>query len=124
MKRLMTALGLLVFLAIAGAVWSGEKTTNQGTLTINGQTYKLASALAYAQKIRNKPEVVVVLSEKPLDTAKLKKSFEKNGNDDDYFPVERHVKLTFDDRGELLQLTIVAGGATILRSGDPNVKSA
>jgi hypothetical protein len=121
MRRFMTALAILVFFAGAGT--SGEKKPAEGTLTVNGQTYKLASALAYAQKFRNRTEVIVLLSEKPLDVAKLKQSFEKNGNDDDWFPREAHVKLTFDDRGELMQLTISAGGANIIRSGDPNVKT-
>jgi hypothetical protein len=123
MRRFTMVLGMLVFLAGAGAGIPGEKKPNQGTLTVNGRTHKLASALAYAQKFRNRTEVVVLLSEKPLDTAKLKRSFEKHGDDGDWFPVEAHVKLTFDDGGVLQQLTISAGGANIIRSGDPNVKA-
>jgi len=123
MRRLLAVLGACTMLAFGSTALSGEKKPNQGTLEVAGKTYRLASALAYEQKAFNRPEIVIILSEKPLDTAKLKQSFKKNGNDDDFFPTEPHVKLSFDDRGGLLQLTIVAGGANIIRSGDPNVKA-
>src|SRR5262245_51690602 len=96
----------------------------KGTLTLGGKTYALASALAYENTVFRKKEIEVILSEKPLDTAKLIQSLKKNGNDDDFFPTQTHVKLSCDASGQLLQLSKYAAGANILRSGDPNVKTS
>jgi hypothetical protein len=99
------------------------KAKNKGTLTLEGKTYQLTSALAYQQTVFKKQEITVILSEKPLDLAKLKQSLQKNGNDDDFFPTQTHVKLSLDDAGELLQLSVHAGGANIIRSGDRNIQT-
>ncbi|MCI0379506.1 MAG: hypothetical protein L0215_18005 [Gemmataceae bacterium] len=127
MKLCFTALCTAALFGYIGAGHAGDKKSEaNGTLTLGDKTIKLASALAYENKSSNRKETVVILSEKPLDTAKLKQSFKKNGNDDDFNPSETHVKLTFDDRdrGELSQLTISAGGGVFLRSGDRNIKVA
>ena len=128
MRLLFAAICTAVLLSLAGPSEAGgkkdeSKTEAKGSLTLNGTTYKLASALAYEQTVFRKKETVVILSEKRLDTAKLKQSLQKNGNDDDFFPTAPHVKLAFDQAGELLQLSIHGGGANIIRSGDPNVKT-
>ena len=70
-------------------------------------------------------ETVVILTEKPLDTAKLKASFKKNGNDDDFFPNADHIKLVFaeNDKGKLTQLAIQSGGGAVIRQGDKNIRA-
>jgi hypothetical protein len=128
MKSLLAGLVAAGLLAFVGAGWAGEKdapkTEGKGTLTLGGKTYQLANALAYEQTVFRKKEIAVILSEKPLDTAKLLQSLKKNGNDDDFFPTQVHVKLSLDGAGELLQLSVHAGGDNIIRSGDRNIKTS
>lgn len=100
-----------------------SKKENQGTLTLGEKTYKFASALAYETTISKKKRTVVILSEKPLNTAKLKESFKKNGNDQDFFSFDPNVKLLFDEKQAFLQLVIFADGANINLVGDDNIKA-
>jgi len=126
MKSLLAALiaaGWFAFVS-AGRAGDAPKSEGRGTLTLGTKTYKLASALAYEQTVFRKKEIAVILSEKPLNTAKLMQSLKKNGNDDDFFPTDVHVKLSFDGQGELLQLSVHAGGLNIIRSGDRNIKAS
>lgn len=109
-------------LGLAGVANSGEpKAKVKGTLTLDGTTYRLTSAIAYEQTVFKKKETVILLSEKAVNTTKLMQSLKKNGNDDDFFPTEVHMKLNIDGAGALLQLSVHAGGANIIRSGDRNV---
>lgn len=129
MKLLFVALvtaGLLALVAAgkAGGKKDEPKTEAKGTLTLGDNTYKLARALAYEITRSNRKETVVILSEKPLDTAKLKQSLKKNGTDEGFFPFDSHVKLLFDEKGSLSQTAIYADGANIIGSGDDNIKSA
>ena len=123
MKLFHAALLTAVLFVPAAGADDKPSTEAKGTLTLSGKTYKMASALAYENTVRNRKETVVILSEKPLDVDKLKASFKKNGNDDDFYPFDVHVKLTFDGSGELQQLSVHAAGANIIRSGDPNIKA-
>ena len=101
----------------------GAKTEVQGKLTIDGKTYDLKNALAYETTKFDKKRTVIYLSEKPLDMAKLKASFKKKGNDEDFFAFEPHIRLIFDDNGQLFQLALYARGANIILQGDPNIKA-
>jgi len=94
-----------------------------GKLTLDGKAYDLKNALTYETTRFDKKRTVVYLSEKPLDTAKLKASFKKKGNDEDFFPVDPHIKLIFDDKGDLFQITLYARGGNIILQGDPNIKA-
>ncbi len=116
--------GLLSLVAAGVAVGQNDapKTEAKGTLTLGDKTYKLSRALAYEMTRSKKKQTVVVLSEKALDTVKLKQSLAKKGNDEDFFPFDAHVKLRFDDKGALLQTAIYADGANIIGSGDDNIK--
>ena len=98
------------------------KTEAKGSLTLGDKTYKLTQGLAYEVTRFKKKQTVVVLSEKVLDTTKLKQSLAKKGNDESFFPFEAHVKLIFDDKGALVQSGIYADGANIISGGDDNLK--
>ena len=121
----MVSTGWLAVIATgtAGGKKDGPKSEATGALTMGDNTYKLAKVLAYEMTRSNRKETVVILSEKPLDTAKLKQSLKKNGTDDDFFPLGAHVKLRFDDKGALAQTAIYADGANIIGSGDDNIKA-
>jgi hypothetical protein len=130
MRLSFAVLCCVCFLVLVGTASPQEKKSElkseaTGTLTLGGKTYKLANALAYENTVSNRKSTVVILSEKPLDLAKLKQSFKKNGNDEDFFPFDAHVKLTFReaDKGALSQLAIYADGDNVIRIGDENVKA-
>jgi hypothetical protein len=128
MKLLTVALvaaGLLALVATgaAGGKKGEPKAEANGKLTMGDNTYKLTNALAYETKRSNRKETVVILSAKPLDTAKLKQSLKKHGTDEDFFPFDAHVKLRFDEQGTLSQTAIYADGANIIGSGDDNIKA-
>jgi hypothetical protein len=128
MKRrlgVLVAVGLLALMS-AGNVEgqpAAAKAEASGTLTLGDKTYRFTRALAYEVTRFNKKQTVVILSEKPLDAAKLKQSLAKKGTDEDFFPFDAHLKLRFDDKGALAQSAIYAEGANILGSGDDNVKA-
>src|SRR5262245_4428569 len=128
MKLLTVALGTAGMLTLgapgaAGGKKDGPKSEATGTLTMGDNTHKLTRALAYEVRRSSRKETVVILSAKPLDTAKLKQSLKKNGTDEDFFPFDAHVKLRFDDTGLLSQTAIYADGANIIGSGDDNIKA-
>jgi len=125
--RLLSAVLLGVAFTWAGGARADEKKPEskanvKGKLTIDGKTYELKNGLAYETTKFDKKRTVVYLSEKPLDTAKLKASFKKSGNDEDFFAFEPHIRLVFDNKGDLFQITLYARGANIILQGDPNIK--
>lgn len=110
----------------AGGRADEKKKEAKGTLTLAEKKYEFAHAIAYENTGPFKmKETVVILTEKPLDTAKLKASFKKNGNDDDFFPNADHIKLVFaeNDKGKLTQLAIQSGGGAVIRQGDKNIRA-
>ena len=126
-----TAIAILSSLALCVALNTGPAQdkkdkpvkTVTGTLTMGDATYKLESAVAFETTHSNKKRTAVLLSEKPVDLAKLKASLKKNGNDDDYFLTKPNVKLIFDEKGELAQLVIYADGANVNLIGSDKVKA-
>ena len=123
MRSLLSALCVVGLFAIADLGRAEDKKVDvSGTLTIADKTYKIESALVYETTRSDRKRTVVYLTEKGLDTAKLKASFEKKGNDEDFFPFDPFAKLVFDDKGELFQLALYAKGNNIILQGDPNIK--
>lgn len=122
---LITA-GLLSHFAtgLADEKKDAPKAEARGTLTLGEKKYTLANALAYVNPHSFGKETVVILTEKPLDSAKLKQSFKKRGNDGDFLPNVDHIKLIFseDDKGKLTQFAFQGGGGAIIRQGDRNIK--
>lgn len=121
----------LLSAALIGLVATGRaddkkpepKPEAKGTLTLNGKTYKLEHALAYETTKFDVKFTTIYLSEKPLDASKLKASFKKKGNDDDFHAFDAHLRLMFDDTGKLFQISMHAGGANIILQGDPNIRA-
>jgi hypothetical protein len=118
--------GLLSLVAPGGADDKKDvpKAAAKGTLTLGEKKYTLAHAIAYVNPHSFGKETIIILTEKPLDTAKLTQSFKKKGNDDDFFPFEDHIKLTFreDDKGQITQFAFNGGGGAVIRQGDKNIK--
>jgi hypothetical protein len=123
MKLLCAALCLTGFLSVAAIVQADEKKEAKGSLTLNDKTCKLEHAFAYETTKFDMKRTVIFLSEKPLDVAKLKASFKKNGNDDDFYTFDPNVILSFDEKGKLVQISMHAKGGNIFLQGDPNIKA-
>jgi hypothetical protein len=123
MKQHYTAFACAALLSFTPITRADEKPGAEvkGTLVMGEHTYKLAHALAYQTKIGSHQRTVVYLSEKPLDTAKLKQSFKKNGTDEGFFASGPHVHLILDDKGGLAQIALYAEGDNVILSGDNNI---
>jgi hypothetical protein len=130
MKSRLVALvttGLLSLTApgLADDKKDAAKPEAKGTLTLGAKKYTLSNVIAYVNPHSFGKETVVILTEKPLDTTKLKQSFKKRGDDDDFFPNVDHMKLRFSeaDKGQLTQFAFNGGGGAIIRQGDKNMKA-
>jgi hypothetical protein len=128
MKPLLIALCLSGLFTVTDAIRADEKKDSPkgevtGTLILDGKSYKLQSALAYEITKFDVKFTVIYLSEKPLDAGKLKASFKKKGNDEDFHTSDAHVRLMFDDQGKLFQISMHAGGGNVVLQGDPNIKT-
>lgn len=93
------------------------KLANSGTLTIGNTTWKLPHVTAFEMEQFDKPMTTVVLSEKPLDLAKLKAALGKKSADD-YFEFIPQVKLVIDSQEVIRSMHLWADNASISGSGD------
>jgi hypothetical protein len=90
---------------------------NSGTLTLGNKTYRLPSVVAYEMKQFDKPMTTVVLSEKPLNLAKVKAALGKKSADD-YFEFVPQVKLVIDADDHISSMQLWADNSSISGSGD------
>src|SRR4051812_6741444 len=80
--------------AAAAAADDGEACA--GTLEVDGKTYKLGYAVAYAVKVFDEPGVAVLFSEAAIPVGKLRAALaEGEGSDDKFFHFKPHVRVTF-----------------------------
>jgi hypothetical protein len=96
------------------------KLANSGTLTIGNKTYRLSSVVAYEMKQFDKLMTTVVLSEKPLNLAKLKAALGKKSADQ-YFEFTAQVKLLIDADDNIGSMQLWADNASISGSGNSDV---
>lgn len=95
---------------------------NSGTLTFGNKTYKLSSVTAYEMKQFDRPMTTVVLSDRPLNLAKLKAALGKKSADD-YFEFIPQVKLVIDADDNISSMNLWADNASISGSGSSDVAS-
>ena len=93
------------------------KLANSGTLTFGNKTYQLPNVVAYAMNQFDKPMTTVVLSEKPLNLAKLQAALGKKSADD-YFEFTAQVKLVIDSQGNISSMHLWADNSSVSDSGD------
>ncbi|MCA9071563.1 MAG: hypothetical protein KDA84_21705, partial [Planctomycetaceae bacterium] len=98
------------------------KDTVEGTLTINGTSYKLSHVAIYESKFFDDVQVTVLASSKPLPLGKLKNSLKEDGSDDHMFLFEPHVKLSFNADGKLAFIFAWADNNNINKSGGDDLK--
>lgn len=85
---------------------------NSGRLTIGNKTYQLSHAIAYPMKQFDESVTAVVLSEKPLNLAKLTAAIGKKSIDD-YFEFVPQVKLLIGAEDNVRSLSIWADNTSI-----------
>jgi hypothetical protein len=93
---------------------------NSGTLTFGNKTYKLSNVVAYEMNQFDKPMTTVVLSEKPLNLAKLKAALGKKSADD-YFEFMPQVKLVIDAEDNIGSMHLWADNSSISGSGSSDL---
>jgi hypothetical protein len=91
---------------------NAPKLANGGTLTIGNTNYKLSNAVAYQTKQFDDPVTVIVLSERPLNLAKIKAAVGKKSLED-YFEFVPQVKLVVDNEDKVRSLFIWADSTSI-----------
>lgn len=107
-----TALLLLGCLAPARS-----QTPAEGTLSIGERQYKLSQALAYPVKRFDEARIAVLVSDRNLPLEKIRQALAKDGNDDDVFVTQPHVKLLFKPTGELESCQAWADNSSFSTSG-------
>lgn len=78
-----------------------------GVLRIDDHAYALSHAVAYKIEFFDEPATAVLLMTRPLDDSmkqSLRKAIARDGNDDAFFPRGVHLKLTFDEMGEIVSV--------------------
>lgn len=93
------------------------KLANSGTLKIGDRIYKLSSAVAYEMKQFDEPVTTIVLSEKPLNVARLKAALGKKSADE-YFEFVPQVKLLIDADDNISSMQLWADNTSISGNGD------
>jgi hypothetical protein len=96
---------------------NAPKLANSGTLTIGNRTYNLQNAVAYSMHQFDKPMTTVVLSERPLDLAKLQAVLGKKSADD-YFEFMVQVKLLIDADDNISSMQLWADNASVSGNSD------
>ena len=91
---------------------NAPKLANTGKLLIDNKTYKLANVVSYVTERLDEPVTTVVLSEKPLNMAKLNAALGKKAADD-YFEFTPQVKLTIDADDNVTSVSLWADNVSI-----------
>ena len=94
------------------------KLENGGQLTFGDGEWKLAHVVAY--EVRQFDEIVtkVLVSEKPINMAKLKASLAKDGTDNGIFELQPNITLDIDDNDSLNRVSIWVDGASVSSNAD------
>lgn len=72
----------------------------EGSLTLGGKTYPLASVAIYETTVFDQPAINVLASNKAIPLDKLKAAIAKDGTDDSFMFWESNVKVTFNADGK------------------------
>jgi hypothetical protein len=98
---------------LAGAA----RLANAGTVTIGNRSYKLSSAVAYPTKQFDDPVTAIVISERPLNLARIKAALGKKSIED-YFEFVPQVKLVVDAEDKVRSQFIWADNTSLSGNDD------
>ena len=94
------------------------KLENGGQLMFGDGQWKLAHVVAYEAKQFDEIVTRVLVSEKPINMAKLKASLAEDGTDNGIFELQPNVNLTIDDNDSLERVSIWVDGASVSSNAD------
>jgi len=98
---------------------------NAGKLTIGGRTNMLAHVTVYETRRFDEIVTAVLLTERPIDLAKLKASLAKpEQNDDAFNEFQPQIKLVIDAREQVNGINIWSDGLSLSGSGWDNIKAS
>lgn len=100
MRGAMASWTMVWGMSLVAAAW-GQQATIEGALTIGEKHYKLTKAAAYPVRSGDEARFIVLASDRNLPLAKIKQALAEDGNDDDVFVTQPHVKLIFKPTGEI-----------------------
>jgi hypothetical protein len=101
------------------------KLPSSGKLTLAGKTHSLSHVTIYETQQFDKVSTAVLLTEQPINMAKLKASLAKPArNDEDFLDFQTQIKLLFSDQEQLKSVFIYCDGLSINASGDDNYKAS
>jgi len=106
---------------LAGA----SQLANAGKLTVAGKTHSLSHVTVYETRQFDKVVTAVLLTERPINLAKLKASLGKpERNDDGFFDFQPQIKLVIDAREQVSNISIWCDNVSISGSGGDNFKAS
>ena len=94
------------------------KLKNGGELTFGDGQWKLAHVVAYEVKQFDEIVTKVLVSEKPINMAKLKASLAEDGTDSGIFELQPNIDLVIDDNDSLERVSIWVDGASVSSNAD------
>jgi hypothetical protein len=94
------------------------KLENGGQLMFGDGKWKLAHVVAYEAKQFDEIVTKVLVSEKPINMAKLKASLADDGTDNGIFELQPNINLVIDDNDSLERVSIWVDGASVSSNAD------
>jgi hypothetical protein len=94
------------------------KLENGGQLMFGDGRWKLAHVVAYEAKQFDEIVTKVLVSEKPINMAKLKASLADDGTDNGIFELQPNINLVIDDNDSLERVSIWVDGASVSSNAD------
>ena len=78
-----------------------------GELSVAGKAYKLTHVAAYEAKRSDEPHVVVIASDRPINTDEIKKVLRENDGEDEELSLRQtHVQVAFEKSGKVSQCVV------------------
>jgi len=97
---------------------------NGGKLTIAGKTHALANVTVYETRQFDETVTAVLITERPINLAKLKASLAgPERNDSEFNEFQPQIKLTIDAREQVSGISVYCDGLSLSGSGWENLKT-
>lgn len=104
---------------------NAPKLPSGGKLVMGGKTYSLANVTVYETQQFDNTVTAVLLTERPINIAKLKASLAKPGrSDDDFIEFQTQIKLVIDSREQLKGVSLWCDGVSISLSGSDTIQAS
>lgn len=104
---------------------NAPKLENIGKITLGGKSYLLPNVVAYEERKADRSVIHVLLTEKPIDAAKVRSSLESSGEvGQSLVGFQPQISFALDENDHLKSMFIWCDGASINWSGMDSVQTA